>query len=144
MTSTETEELEELTAIYKALGNQARITVLLHIYNGNPVSELTEELDMSRSGLQKHVEQLIDTNLLYRPVDSQKTYDTTTLGQFFIKEINDNKEDVDKILNNYQAQLQTLKEDQEETLHHMQEAGISTQELENKLSAEAWKEINQD
>ena len=142
MTSVESGEIEEIADIYKALGNESRIQILFQLYNGNPVSELTDELDITRSGLQKHIEQMIDAHLLYRPVDSDKTYALTTLGEFFLHDINENQEKVGAVLDKYQSQLNELRGEEEETLERMEEAGVNTKELENKLQAQAWNQVN--
>ena len=144
MTGVEPGEIEEIADIYKALGNETRIQVLIQLYNGNPVSELTDELGITRSGLQKHIEQMIDAHLLYRPVDSDKTYALTTLGEYFIDDINENQEKIGAVLDRYQAQLNELREEEAETLERMEDAGVNTKELENKLQAEAWNEIQED
>jgi len=144
VTGVEPGEIEEIADIYKALGNESRIQILFQLYNGNPVSELTDELDITRSGLQKHIEQMIDAHLLYRPVDSDKTYALTTLGEYFIDDINENQEKIESVLNRFQTRLNELREEEEETLERMEEAGVNTKELENKLQAQAWNEVNEE
>jgi DNA-binding MarR family transcriptional regulator len=139
-----TEELDSLATVYKALGNKTRLAVLLQLEEGEPVTPLTEDLDITRSGLQSNIERLIDANLVYRPVDRDPTYDLTELGKLFIDKIHDDVDEVNQLLTQYQDILQELEEEEADTLESMKESGIDTTELENKLSAEAWKELEKE
>jgi DNA-binding MarR family transcriptional regulator len=127
--------------IYKALGNQSRIAVLTTLEQDEPVSQLTDELDMTRSGLQKNIERLIDAGLVYRPVDSDQTYSLTPLGEHFVDEIHDEQNHVLQVLENWRNRVKELREEEEETLQRMEDAGVNTKELEQKLQAEAWEDI---
>jgi len=135
------EAFEDLAEVYKALGSEARIAVLLQLEKGGAVSPLTDELEMTRSGLQKNIERLIDAGLVYRPTESDQTYGLTTLGDFFVQEVHDEQENVDDVLGNFRTQLEELQEGEQETLDRMEDAGVDTKELEDKLRAEAWEEL---
>lgn len=136
-----TEELETLAHVYKALGNRTRLAVLLQLEEGEPVTPLTEELDITRSGLQSNIERLIDADLVYRPVDKNPTYSLTPLGKLLVDKIHENHTEVTSLLNEYQNVLQDLEERESDTLESMRESGVDTSELENKLKAEAWEEL---
>jgi DNA-binding transcriptional ArsR family regulator len=139
----DTDDFEDLAEVYKALGNEARIAVLLQLEKGESVSPLTDELEMTRSGLQKNIERLIDADLVYRPTDSDQTYGLTVLGEFFVNEIHDEQSHVDDVLGDFHAQLEELREQEQETLDRMEDAGVDTKELEDKLRAEAWEELEE-
>ncbi|WP_313694143.1 ArsR/SmtB family transcription factor [Halorarum halobium] len=132
---------EDLAEVYKSLGNEARLAVILQLDEGESVSQLTDELGMTRSGLQKNIERLIDAGLVYRPTDSDQTYELTVLGEFFVNEVREEKQHVDQVLEDFQDRLAELEEEEEETLQRMEDAGVDTKELENKLRAEAWEEL---
>lgn len=136
------QEVEDLAGIYKALGNETRILILQQISDGGPVSELTHE-NMSRSALQKHIETLIDSQLLYRPVESGKTYDLTKLGEQCLQQINEDAETLLDTLQEFEDALEELRSEREEVRSQMEDAGISTEELDSKLNAEAWKELEE-
>jgi DNA-binding transcriptional ArsR family regulator len=137
------QEAEDLAGIYKALGNKTRILLLQQISEDSPVSELTHE-DMTRSALQKHVEKLIDTGLVYRPVESGKTYELTKLGRQCLQGINDDTETLLATLQEFEETLEQLQDERKEVRSQMEEAGISTEELDNKLKAEAWEKIREE
>lgn len=139
-----TEELDSLAIVYKALGNKTRLAVILQLEEGEPVTPLTEELDITRSGLQSNIERLIDADLVYRPVDKDPTYDLTSLGELFIGKIHDDVDEVNQLLSQYQDILQELEEEEADTLESMRESGVDTTELENKLTAEAWEELEKE
>jgi DNA-binding MarR family transcriptional regulator len=139
-----TEELDSLATVYKALGNKTRLAVILQLEEGEPVTPLTEELDITRSGLQSNIERLIDADLVYRPVDKDPTYDLTSLGELFIDKIHNDVDEVNQLLTQYQDILQELEEEESDTLESMRESGVDTTELENKLSADAWEELEKE
>lgn len=137
-----TEELDTLATVYKALGNRTRLAVLLQLEEGEPVTPLTEELEITRSGLQSNIERLIDADLVYRPVDKEPTYDLTPLGEHLVNKIHEDDDEVIELLADYQDVLQELEEEESDTLESMRESGIDTSELENKLKAEAWESLD--
>jgi DNA-binding transcriptional ArsR family regulator len=133
------EELESLASVYKALGNKTRLSVLLQLEEDDPVTPLTDELDITRSGLQSNIERLIDANLVYRPVDKDPTYALTPVGELMVGKIQADQIEIESVLEKFHSILEELRESQKETLEHMEEAGVDTKELENKLQAEAWE-----
>jgi len=135
------EELETLASTYKALGNKTRLSVLLQLEEDEPVTPLTEELEITRSGLQSNIERLIDADLVYRPVDKDPTYSLTPLGELLVEKIHEHQTEVIDLLDEYQDVLQELEEDESDTLESMRESGVDTSELENKLKAEAWENL---
>jgi DNA-binding transcriptional ArsR family regulator len=137
----DTDSLGDLAEVYKSLGNETRLAVLFQLEQGESVSPLTEELDITRSGLQKNIERLIDAGLVYRPTDSDQTYKLTSLGEYFVNEVYREKTHVEDVLEDFRNRLEELREEEEETLERMEDAGVDTKELENKLQAEAWEQI---
>lgn len=140
MSDSDTSGFEDLAGIYKALGNETRLQLLFQIETGDPISELADGI--SRSGLQKHVESLIDADLVYRPNDSSQTYKLTALGELFLEKVREEETSVDEVLTQYRNQYRELREEEQETLDRMEDAGVDTKELEDKLRAEAWESID--
>lgn len=141
MSERDTDSLSDLAEVYKSLGNETRIAVLFQLKEGESVSPLTDELGITRSGLQKNIERLIDAGLVYRPVDSDQTYKLTSLGEYFVDEIHNEQEHVEDVLGDFRTRLEELREEEQETLDRMEDAGVDTKELENKLRAEAWEDL---
>lgn len=134
------QKAEELAGIYKALGNETRILVLKQLSEDRPVSELTHD-ELSRSALQKHIESLIGSGLVYRPVESDKTYELTKLGELCLQRVNEDSDTLLDTLQEFKEKYDQLEEEREEVRNQMKDAGISTEELDSKLEAEAWEEI---
>lgn len=134
--------LEELTQIFKALGNKARLTVLLTLSNGEEVSGLHHNLDMSRSGLQKNIETLIDANLVYRPEDSTKTYELTALGEKIVYRFDEIQDLYESIIQQFDEELEKQRMNKQEILQQMEEAGLDTSSVEQSIESKAWSSID--
>jgi predicted transcriptional regulator len=135
------EDLDTLATVYKALGNKTRLAVLLQLEERETVTPLTDELDITRSGLQSNIERLIDADLVYRPVDKDPTYSLTPLGELLVEKIHEDEDQITELLSDYEEILQERKEEESDTLESMEKSGIDTSELENKLKAEAWEQL---
>jgi DNA-binding MarR family transcriptional regulator len=136
------EGIEDLVDIYQALGNQTRLEVLLQLARDEPVSQLTDELGITRSGLQKNIERLISSELVYRPhEEDSRTYGLTPLGQHYVDLIQDDTERSLTVLKALRGELSQLEEEQAETRKTLEEAGVDVTEFEQKLKAEAWQNI---
>jgi DNA-binding transcriptional ArsR family regulator len=142
VSDSDTSGFEDLAGIYKALGNETRLQLLFQIETGEPISELADGI--SRSGLQKHVESLIDADLVYRPTESGPTYKLTQLGELFLEKIREEETRVDELLQQYRTQYEELREEEQETIDRMEDAGVDTKELEDKLKAEAWEQTEKE
>ncbi|WP_336327599.1 hypothetical protein [Halovenus sp. HT40] len=136
------EDLEDLADLYQALSNEKRLRILLQLYNDEPVSELTEELGISRSGLQKNIERLIDSELAFRPQEEgSKTYALTPLGEHYVHVLEKDKETSLKTREMLEEELNRLEGEQSDTRETLEEAGVDVTEFERKLKQEAWQNI---
>jgi predicted transcriptional regulator len=140
---TRLEELERLSEIYKALGNKPRLAVLIELNGEGDVSGLTDDLDITRSGLQRNIETLIDAELVYRPVDVNKTYALTALGEYFVQQIEADAGEALDLLDEFEERYEDLEERESERFEVLEESDLDTSELENKLKAETWEEIEE-
>ena len=75
----------ELSGVFDALSNPARMKLLLGIDAGRSMTELAEDLGMTRSGVQRHLEVLIDAKLVYRSEEQEVLYALTAIGGFFAR-----------------------------------------------------------
>lgn len=73
----------ELAGVFSGLANRARLAILMGIYHGHSMQTVTATLEITRSGVQKHLDTLIDTDLVYRPATGEQTYALTPLGHVF-------------------------------------------------------------
>jgi DNA-binding transcriptional ArsR family regulator len=142
MSDLDKDTLEDLADIYQALGNKTRLHTLQKLSQDRPVSELTDELGITRSGLQKNIERLIQSELVYRPQEEDsKTYALTPLGDRYVELLKEDSKHALTVLNQLNKQLQDLEEEQSETRETLEEAGVDLTEYEQKLKEEAWKNI---
>ncbi|WP_159903665.1 ArsR/SmtB family transcription factor [Salinirussus salinus] len=145
MSDLSSQDIEDLADIYQALGNQTRLEVLIQLSKDEPVSHLTDKLGITRSGLQKNIERLISSELVYRPQEEDsKTYALTPLGYRYVDLIQDDAEKSLTVLKSLREELEQLEEDQSETRKTLEEAGVDVTEFEQKLKAEAWQNIWED
>jgi DNA-binding transcriptional ArsR family regulator len=139
------EDLEDLADIYQALANEKRLRILLQLYQDEPVSELTDELGISRSGLQKNIERLLDSELAYRPQkEGSKTYALSPLGEHYVHVLEKDSETSIKVREMLEKELARLEEEQSDTRETLEEAGVDVTEFDRKLKEEAWQNIWED
>jgi len=135
---------EDLADIYQALGNQTRLEVLLKLSEDGPVSDIHKEKDISRSGLQKHIERLIKSELVYRPREKKKTYELTPLGNHFVELLETDGEAAVEVLELFRDEKQRLEEKNSEAKETLEEAGVDLTDFQQKIEEEAWQNIWED
>lgn len=136
-----TEDLGTVADIYQALGNQTRLEILLKLGEDKPVAEIHNEKDISRSGLQKHIERLVKSELVYRPKDRKKTYDLTPLGEHYAELVQTDGESALKVLQLLNSEKERLEEKNSEAKETLEEAGVDLKQFQQKLKLEAWNNI---
>jgi DNA-binding MarR family transcriptional regulator len=142
MSDLDKDTLEDLADIYQALGNKTRLHTLQKLSQDRPVSELTDELGITRSGLQKNIERLIQSELVYRPQEEDsKTYALTPLGDRYVELLKEDSKHALSVLELLHEELDEIGEEQAETRKTLEEAGADLTEYEQKLKEEAWKNI---
>lgn len=83
------EELEQLTAMFNAFSQKTRLTILLGFYHGETASEVADQLDISRPGLQSHFVKMRDADLIRKTDDG--TYALTPVGTYFAELVEDRR-----------------------------------------------------
>lgn len=77
------EQWEQLSALFAGLANPARVAILEGIRHGEAMPSVANQVGLTRSGIQKHIDTLVETGLVYRPPNTGQPYALTPLGQFF-------------------------------------------------------------
>jgi|GEM_PF-3450491 len=141
MADFDTEELNDLAEIYQALGNQTRLEILLKLGEGGSVSDIHKEKDISRSGLQKHIERLVKSDLVYRPREKKKTYELTPLGEHYAELVKTDGEAALNVLELFKTEKTRLEEENSEAKQTLEEAGVDLTDFQQKIEEEAWQNI---
>jgi len=141
MSDVDTEDLDALADLYQALGNQTRLEVLLKLSEDDPVSDIQKEKDISRSGLQKHIERLIESELVYRPREKKKTYELTPLGEHYAGLVETDDKASLKVLELFKDEKTRLEEENQEARRTLEEAGVDLTDFQQKIKEEAWQNI---
>ena len=81
--ASDVEEWEQLSVLFAGLANPARVAIIEGIRHGEAMPSVADQVGLSRSGIQKHLDTLIETGLVYRPPTRKQTYALTPLGDFF-------------------------------------------------------------
>ncbi|MDG5761328.1 winged helix-turn-helix domain-containing protein [Natronococcus sp. A-GB1] len=85
---------ETVAALFTGLSHRVRIAILesLAADTDRPLTAVGDEFDYSRSAIQKHVETLIEADLVYRPQETDQHYALTPFGQFFAAFLDEHSE----------------------------------------------------
>ena len=142
-------DFESVSALFQGLGHEARLALLLGIYQDESLNEIADFLDITRGGMQDHIEKLVDTDLLYRPEDSGMTYDLTPFGVFFVEFVLENEDRLIEAI----AQLEAEESKVEETVDRVrsqvddEDVPVSEKDWSRKIHSnkwsEAWDEVEQ-
>lgn len=84
MTDASASELTLLAEVWTGVSNRSRLAIMIGLREGKNLPDIAEELGVTRGGMQKHVERLVKSELVYRPADPDKTYALTPLGEFVL------------------------------------------------------------
>jgi len=76
---------EQLAALFKGVSHSARIAILYGLDDDKPLTEIADDVDVTRGTLQNHVERMIGSDLVYRPSEGSRTYALTAFGERFLK-----------------------------------------------------------
>jgi len=129
------DELETLSGIFHAFSQRTRLAILLGLYHEYSPPEIADTLDVSRPGLQSHLEQMREQRLIRRNQSGQ--YQLTPLGQYFAEFIEDQR---DQLLDIVAYLEQTESEVEEELQTTVSQSSISEQEWERLVSAQLWED----
>lgn len=141
-------DFKAVSALFQGLGHEARLALLLGIYQDKSLNEIAEFLDITRGGMQDHLEKLIDCELLYRPEESSKTYDLTPFGNFFVKFLLENEETLIGAIEELRGEEEKVEEAVDRVRSQLddEDVPVSEKDWERKIHSKkwnhAWDEIN--
>lgn len=130
-----TKELETLSGLLHAFSQRTRLAILLGLHNEYSPPEIAETLDVSRPGLQGHLEQMRNQRLIHR--DQSGQYQLTPLGQYFAEFVEQQQDQLLEIVTELEQREDEIEEQLEDSLSR---TGISDQEWERLVSAQLWKD----
>lgn len=76
---------DQIAELCRGLAHPHRIAVLRGIQQDYALTTVATALDLSRSGVQTHVDTLVDTGLVVRTGDQQDPYRVTVLGELALQ-----------------------------------------------------------
>ncbi|USZ68536.1 hypothetical protein NGM10_02060 [Halorussus salilacus] len=136
----QTEPLDWLATVISGCANLPRLALLLGFSQGYTAQEVTDILEISRPGVQKNIERMIEADLVYRPAaDDAPTYALTPIGEFFASFIDDHGPVLLTAL--------TILRDSEATIQQQLEDspvadGMSQTEQDRLVHTRKWQETN--
>lgn len=75
------EEIQRLAQVFSGFSQRTRLALLLGFYESRQQSEIADFLDISRAGLQNHLEKMLEAELIRRK--NGRGYVLTPIGTFF-------------------------------------------------------------
>jgi len=135
-------DFEAVSALFQGLAHEARLALLLGIYQDKSLNDIAEFLDITRGGMQDHLEKLIDCELLYRPEDSGKTYDLTPFGVFFVEFLLSNENTFSDAVGQLKSEEMKVEKAVREVRDKVDEADVpvSEKDWERKIHSKKWEQ----
>ena len=81
-------KIDSLTKLCKAFSSENRVEMFLKLLDKKKPVDIATELDISRAGLQKHIESLLETGLLVKKGSGRNTkYQPTKISQLVLQHL---------------------------------------------------------
>lgn len=151
------DDLDRLASVINGLSNTSRLSVLLAMDENRSMQEVAEALDITRGGLQRNIETLIEADLVYRPSQPNQTYALTPLGEYFIRWLQTNGDQLLTALSKLEGheadispQTESIREQLEDISEINADAAIdpsravSERELDRMVHTQKWERANED
>lgn len=136
------DDLKDLAGVYKGLSHEARLAILFGLSEGASLNDVSEFLDITRGALQDHIHMLLDAELIYRPTDSNRTYNLTPLGEHFVEKLEKDEDTVIQALQELEDVEQDLEEDYREQLSGLQDSDLVDENtVKKKVHTEKWEKV---
>lgn len=139
MTDLSREEFERLSSVLTGLYSVPRLALLFGLHEGREVADIVDDLDISRPGLQKNIEAMIDAELVYRPSDSDSPYELTPIGHEWVEILDEEADDLFTVLDQVERE--------EEQVHEQLELGdlpVDEKEIERAIHTRKWERLIDD
>jgi predicted ArsR family transcriptional regulator len=139
-------DFEYISDLFQGLGHEARLALLLGLYQDKSLNEISEFLGITRGGMQDHLEKLIRTDLLYRPEDSGKTYDLTPFGEFFVKFLLGNEQKLIDAIVELRSEEHKVEEAVQEVRSQVddEDVPVTEKDWERKIHSKKWSQAWED
>ena len=131
----EKDEWDQLAALFAGCANPARVAIIDGIRHGEAMPTVADQVGLSRSGIQKHLDTLIETGLVYRPPTGEQTYALTPLGQFFAVFL-------DRFGDDLLAAVVAIEEAEQEAREELTEMPVSEDMMERAIAERKWKLVH--
>lgn len=76
-------EMEPVARLFSGISHPSRIRILYGVREGKTMQEVADTLEVTRGGLQDHIERMVTAELIYRPEDG--TYALTPFGTYLVE-----------------------------------------------------------
>lgn len=96
-----------LSILFSGLSHRARIAVIEGLSEDRSITEIVDDLDITRGAMQSHLERLIGARLVYRTGEATEPYALTPIGLFFaqlLKQHEDQLLEAVELVNEAEAQ----------------------------------------
>lgn len=84
--------LQRMAWLFQGVAAESRLAVLVGLLEGESMPAVADDLGVSRSAIQGHLDHLMQRRMVYRPETGEKTYRLTPLGLFFAVFIRENQD----------------------------------------------------
>lgn len=75
---------DRLAEVFMGLAHPTRIAILAGFHTNKSLSDIAEELDITRGTVQDHMERLVQAELMYRPEVDGGSYAVSPIGEHFL------------------------------------------------------------
>lgn len=135
MSNRSPEEMERISSVLGGLYSQPRLAVLLGLRQGRTVPEIVDQVAITRPGLQKNIEAMIDAELVYRPSEEKRTYALTPLGRHLADVIDAEADLILAVLDHIDAREETVRDQ----LESVSDLPINQTEMERAIHTRKWE-----
>lgn len=132
------DELETLSQLLHAFSQRTRLAILLGLYHDFSPPEIADALDVSRPGLQGHLDQMKEQRLIHR--DGSGQYQLTPLGEYFADWIESQR---NQLLNIVEHLDQVEEETEAELEDTLSQQSLSDQEWQRLVAAQVWEKASE-
>jgi len=123
---------DRVVALFRGLAHPHRIAIVRGIRQDHALTQVAAALDLSRSGVQTHVDTLVETELVVRTGDQQEPYRLTVLGDLALQLV----EQVQHPVQTVEDARQTAADQAEDELG---DAPLSDAERDRAINRRTWE-----
>lgn len=128
-------ELERISDVYDGFAQKTRFALLLKMNEGKSPYEVAQMLNLSRPGIQNHLNKMLEVNLIRKT--EEEDYELTELGIFFVHRINNIRTELNTVILTIE---QRKKEAENEVRNKVDKDLISDSEWRKIVNQERWDE----